>query len=199
MVKILFCDIDETLTESITGHVFKQHPLDIKLMRGVAEAITHFSKQYKIVGISNQGGCSAINRNTGKPHKTIENAVAEMQYTLQLLPQLDSIYFCPDFHGNLIYRVFPQDYIASERHLYLDPFYQSFRKPGAGMLQKAAHDLGLTLKDACMVGDRLEDEQAAANAGINFCPADIWRDRFKPGLITHEVTREQLRFPEGIN
>jgi D-glycero-D-manno-heptose 1,7-bisphosphate phosphatase len=35
------------------------------------------------------------------------------------------------------------------------------------------------IEDAWMVGDRLEDEQCAINAGINFCPAEVWRDRFK--------------------
>jgi D-glycero-D-manno-heptose 1,7-bisphosphate phosphatase len=49
-----------------------------------------------------------------------------------------------------------------------------------------------------MVGDRPEDEQCAINAGVNFCPADVWRDRFKPGIFTHQVTSAQLEFLEGV-
>jgi D-glycero-D-manno-heptose 1,7-bisphosphate phosphatase len=38
---------------------------------------------------------------------------------------------------------------------------------------------GVKLDDCWMVGDRPEDEQAAAVAGINFIWADIWRNRWK--------------------
>ncbi|WP_099068907.1 HAD hydrolase-like protein [Nostoc linckia] len=204
MVKILFLDIDGTATETLSGHTFKQHPQDVKVMEGADKAVSHFHNQgWTIIGISNQGGCAAINPDTGKPRKSIEDTITEMQFTLQLFPKINCIYFCPDFDGNLIYRVFYQSYTASERHLYLDPstnkpFYQSFRKPGAGMLQKAAHDLELSLENSWMVGDRPEDEQCAINAGINFCPADVWRDRFRPGMFAHQVTSKQLRFLEGI-
>ena len=38
------------------------------------------------------------------------------------------------------------------------------RKPGAGMLRRAARDLGISLADSVMIGDRCTDI-AAANAG----------------------------------
>lgn len=51
-----------------------------------------------------------------------------------------------------------------------------------------------------MIGDRpQDDEQCAINAGINFCPADVWRDKFCVGMFEHQVTPEQLKFLEGIN
>lgn len=48
------------------------------------------------------------------------------------------------------------------------------------------------------VGDRLEDEQAAEAVGVNFIRAEVWRDRFRPGMHSHEVTPHQLQFLEGI-
>lgn len=47
--------------------------------------------------------------------------------------------------------------------------------------------------------NRPEDEQCAINAGVNFCPADVWRNRFRIGMFTSSVTSEQLRFLEGFN
>ena len=51
-------------------------------MAGVHEAITslssanaHHKRQgYTIIGITNQGGCDTINRDTGKPLKSLEDA-----------------------------------------------------------------------------------------------------------------------------
>ncbi|QFS49657.1 hypothetical protein [Nostoc sphaeroides] len=65
-------------------------------MAGVHEAITslrdaartlssanahHKAQGYTIIGITNQGGCDTINRDTGKPLKSIKDAIAEQQYT----------------------------------------------------------------------------------------------------------------------
>jgi D-glycero-D-manno-heptose 1,7-bisphosphate phosphatase len=200
-MKILFVDIDGTLTETISGHAFKQSPTDVKVIEGADRAIAHFADLgWLIVGISNQGGCAAINPQTGKPHKTIEDTITEMQFALELLPQLSAIYFCPDFEGKDCWRVSPLDaYEISDRETQL---IGEFRKPNAGMLKLAklfVEDGGVGVEQMTMVGDRPEDEQSAINAGVNFCPANVWRDRFKPGVFTHEVTPAQLEFLEGVN
>lgn len=198
-MKMLFVDIDGTLTETISGHPFKQHPQDVKIIEGADKAVAHFAKLgWHIVGISNQGGCAAINPETGKPRKTIEATIAEMQFTLGLLPQLTAIYFCPDFEGNDCWRVSPLDaYEISDRETQL---IGEFRKPNAGMLKlaKLFVEDSEDVEEMMMIGDRPEDEQAAVNAGINFCPANVWRDRFKPGIFTHQVTLAQLEFLEGV-
>ncbi|MEH2034024.1 MAG: hypothetical protein V7K67_31200 [Nostoc sp.] len=91
-MKILFCDIDGTLTETISGHTFKQSPTDVKIIVGADKAIAHFADLgWLIVGVSNQGGCDTINRDTGKPLKSFEDAIAEMQFTLKLFPRLKAI------------------------------------------------------------------------------------------------------------
>ncbi len=90
-MKILFVDIDGTLTETISGNPFKQHPQDVKVMEGADKAVAYFHGQgWRIIGISNQGGAG---------HKSLEDAIAEMKLTQELLPQLLTIYFCPDFEG----------------------------------------------------------------------------------------------------
>ncbi|YAF99499.1 MAG: HAD hydrolase-like protein (plasmid) [Nodularia sp. CChRGM 3473] len=101
---------------------------------------------------------------------------------MQLLPELKVVYFCPDFDGDLIYKVSCEKHEAWERHQFLDPilnkpFYLSFRKPGAGMVQKAINDLGkiIDAKSSLFVGDRPEDEQCAAAANIPFLWAADWR------------------------
>ena len=73
-----------------------------------------------------------------------------------------------------------------------------FRKPQPGMLKLASH---IEFPDkSWYVGDRLEDEQAAAAAGINFMWADVWRDRFTPGMYDlRGVTTQQLEFLEDVN
>lgn len=199
MVKLLFCDIDGTLTETISGHTFK-HPQDVKVMEGAEAAIAHFHNQgWTVIGISNQGGCAAIDPITGKPRKTIEDAIAEMQFTMKLLPELISIYFCPDFEGTECWRVLQLS--ASEVGKQEPQFIGTYRKPNPGMilhnLEGIWEESGVI--DACwMIGDRPEDEQCALNAGINFCPADVWRNRFKTGIFEHQVTPVVLSFLEGV-
>lgn len=181
-MKLLFCDIDGTLTETISGATFKQHPNDVKVIEGAREAIAYFQSQgWTIVGISNQGGCSAINPATGKPHKSIEDAVNEMQFTLSLLPQIECILLCPDFEGNQLV------YVDEEKHIELSrTFEDSYRKPGIGMIQYIRLNiapLGDKVEECIMVGDRPEDQQCAANAGIKFIAADIWRNQYSVASI----------------
>ena len=96
-INILFVDIDGTLTTTKSGSPFKSSPDDIRPIAGSQKAITHFANRgYRIFGISNQGGCETINKETGKPFKSVDDAIAEMQNTLLFYSEIESIYFCPD-------------------------------------------------------------------------------------------------------
>lgn len=98
-MKILFVDIDGTLTETISGHAFKQNPQDVKIIGGADQAIIHFAKLgWHIIGISNQGGIAS-------GHKTLEATFQEFEFTLDLFPDLRDIYFCPDFEGQKLFVV----------------------------------------------------------------------------------------------
>lgn len=187
--KILFCDIDGTLTETISGRDFKQHPQDVKVIEGADKALAYFvNKGYQPIGISNQGGVTA-------GHKTIAAVIEEMQFTLELLPALGLIYFCPDYEGKILWSVTRSG--AAE----VDTTdLASCRKPRTGMIDYVFRNYGgnPTQTYSVMTGDRYDDQECAADAGINFMWAEFWREEFKTGVFTHQVTPEQLRFLEDL-
>lgn len=204
MKRAIFLDIDGTLTGTISGQTFKQHPHDISVLPGVEKALQYYQSQspkWVFIGVSNQGGCSSVNPKTGKTYKTVEDAIAEMRFTINLLPQLQAIYFCPDFEGVDCWKVTRDDAIVESLGRHSEPEQKYlFRKPAAGMLYRAAREYQIDLKQSWMVGDRTEDEMCANNAGVSFMPADIWRMRFTPGVYEfRKTTREQLGFLENIN
>jgi D-glycero-D-manno-heptose 1,7-bisphosphate phosphatase len=159
-MNILFLDLDGTVRRSKSGQTFINSPEDQELIPGVREAINQYS-DWAIVGITNQGGVAA-----GK--KSLHNCVAEQQRTLEILPKMRSIYFCPDFEGEQCYRVEVDNFRDCSKE------GGGFRKPEAGMIRLAIAHLGKPEK-ALFVGDRPEDELAAARAGIPFIWADLWR------------------------
>jgi D-glycero-D-manno-heptose 1,7-bisphosphate phosphatase len=64
---------------------------------------------------------------------------------------LDGVYYCP-YH--------PEHGVGEYRREHED------RKPGPGMLRRAAKDLGISLGDSVLVGDRCSDVAAANAAGL---------------------------------
>lgn len=167
MSKLLLLDCDGTIREPLSGKKFIQHPRDQRIIEGVDKAIAHYSsREWTIIGTSNQGGVAA-------KHKSIEACEEEQFYTLELLPQVHSILFCPDYEGEVCVEV-TREYC---RHCYNEGRFESFRKPGAGMIQLALMEYPAS--ECWYVGDRPEDEQAAAAAGVDFMWADIWRNRFR--------------------
>ncbi|MCC5616547.1 hypothetical protein LC605_15995 [Nostoc sp. CHAB 5836] len=156
------------------------------------KAIAHFHQNnWLVVGVSNQGGVTS-------GFKTIAGTIEEMANTLKLFPGLSRIYFCPDFEGKELYFVSRDDCDAygGKLRVVLPSDFISCRKPSPGMINNVL--IGKDVTEVWMVGDRPEDEQSAINAKINFCPADVWRDQFKPGVFTHKVTPAQLQFLEGL-
>jgi D-glycero-D-manno-heptose 1,7-bisphosphate phosphatase len=168
MIKILLVDLDGTCRESINGDTFINDPYNQKLIDGVQEAIARYH-DWKIIGITNQGGVIA-----GK--KSLENCFEEQRQTLKLIPQMWMILFCTD-NGSTMFRL-------SQRMLELHgmpvmvnrPNFGNFRKPNPGMINFALKLFKEKPEQILMVGDRPEDQQAAANAGINFMWAEDWRN-----------------------
>lgn len=70
---------------------------------------------------------------------------------LERCARIDAVYFCPYHpeHGLGVYQRESED-----------------RKPGHGMLLRAARDLGIDLKASIMVGDKISDMDAGYNAGV---------------------------------
>lgn len=170
MSQLLILDKDGTLVIPASGKQFVQHPEDQIVLPGVKDAIAHYHAQnYICVIASNQGGVAA-------GYKSLEAAIAEMCYCLQLLPQIESVYFCPDFKGNECWCV------RRDRSFQVGVLKLKgrMRKPGDGMIQQAlwAHP-GVT--DILVVGDRPEDEQAAIAAKARFTHAQVFRGLFAKG------------------
>jgi D-glycero-D-manno-heptose 1,7-bisphosphate phosphatase len=190
MMKAILFDVDGTLTETLSGATFKQNPTDVKIIEGVEKGLKHF-KAYKKIGISNQGGVAAT-------HKSIEEAIEEMQYTLELLPQIEEIYICPDYEGQVCYRITKNDNLQIS-NLEIKEEKYSYRKPGAGMIFQAVSDHKIDLSQSWMVGDRPEDNACALNAGVEFLPAHIFHQRFLGGMQVMEgITKEQIELLEGL-
>ena len=170
-MKIAIIDKDGTLTETVSGATFVQSPTDQKLIDGVQPALAKLlSEGYTLAIASNQAGVEA-------GHKTLEDAIAEMQYAMKLINIQYHGLFCPDMAGNECYIV--SDFSAPplhkvERYKHL---IGQFRKPNAGMLL-ALRQLFEIDGDGCeciMIGDSEKYDKGAADAAqIPFIHAKDW-------------------------
>lgn len=190
MTKIFFFDLDGTLRQTKSGATFISFPEDQKPIAGSQKAVAYYqSKGFTCVGITNQGGVAA-------GHKSLESAIEEQRITLSLFPQLSEIFFCPSW-GEDCYKM---DRKSEPLFISAHPGF-SCRKPGCGMIQIAAtffREDELEIDDCWMTGDRPEDEQCAAAAGINFIPAAVMLAKFTPGMTeiacTHTDPAVLLKF-----
>ena len=195
MKKLLLTDCDGTLREPASGEKFIQHPLDQKIIDGADRALAHYYKEgWIIVAISNQAGVEA-------GYKSLEDAIAESHYTLELFPQILCLYICPDFQGKHCWLIGRKhDEVPVHTTDWGEEFIGSFRKPQPGMLGAAIKISGFKEQKSeyWYVGDRPEDEEAGMRAGVNFMPSDIWLNRFRPGIYLVNATPKQIEFLEGI-
>jgi len=139
----VFLDRDGTLIEQV-GYLSK--PEQIKLVPGGGKALKQLREAgFTCILITNQ---SAIGRGliTEADLTEIHQVLAEQ--LAQHHTQLDGIYYCP---------VVPQ---VKDRTL-IDHYE---RKPGPGMLFKAANELGIDLTRSWMIGDMISDLVAGYHA-----------------------------------
>src|SRR5215475_12260766 len=103
---------------------------------------------YKLVVVTNQAGVA-------RGLYTEEDFEVLMQWMREALRaegvELAAVYHCP-YH--------PEHGVGRYRREHED------RKPGTGMLRRAMNDLGVSLTESVMVGDRCSDVAAANNAGL---------------------------------
>ncbi len=139
-----FLDRDGTVIE-LVHHL--TDPSDVKLIDGAGDAIRRLREAgWKVIVITNQ---SVIGR--GKLSEAgLEDVHAVMDAQLAAKgAKVDGLYFCP---------LAPTQ---KDQRMIEDPM----RKPGPGMLLKAAEDHDLDLARSWMVGDSLSDVLAGRNAG----------------------------------
>ncbi len=138
-----FLDRDGTIIEAVH---YLSDPRSVRLLPGAAEAIRRLrAAGLACVVVTNQ---SAIGRGMFSEER-LDEIHDELERQLAAEgTELDAIYFCPEVPGT-------SDLAQVE---YAD------RKPGPGMLFRAAEALGLDLDASWMVGDMLSDVHAGINA-----------------------------------
>jgi histidinol-phosphate phosphatase family protein len=140
----IFLDRDGTVIEHVH---YLSDPALVRLLPGVAEALRRFRRAgFARILVTNQ---SAIGRGMLTTER-LDQIHAEMNRQLATHgATVDAIYYCPDAPA------------GDDRTLVENPE----RKPGPGMLLRAAADLKLDLGVSWMVGDLISDVLAGQNAG----------------------------------
>ena len=156
--KILFCDLDGTLIETISGSTFPKGIWDMKLRFDVLDAIKELNPEYVFI-VSNQGGIESgfVNRYDFKiKSEYITRAIRE---------------YCEC----KCYSMY------CETNDKLDPY----RKPNTGMLEKLVEryvgdDVEYIKQKSLMIGDASgkegqfsdSDKKTAENFGIDYMDVD---------------------------
>lgn len=140
----VFLDRDGTLIEHVP---YLSDPAMVSLLPRVAEALKRLRRAgFARVLVTNQSaigrGMLAVNR-LDEIHTELNRQLALQGATI------DGVYYCPDA---------PK---GDDRTVVENPD----RKPGPGMLLRAAADLNLDLRVSWMVGDLISDVLAGLNAG----------------------------------
>jgi histidinol-phosphate phosphatase family protein len=140
----IFLDRDGTIIEHVH---YLSDPAMVRLLPGAAEALTRFRRAgFARVLVTNQ---SAIGRGMFTAER-LDEIHTEMNRQLAARgATIDAVYYCPDVP------------IGDDRTV----VENSDRKPGPGMLLRAAADLKLDLGASWMIGDLVSDVLAGKNAG----------------------------------
>jgi len=164
----VFLDRDGTIIEE-RGYL--NHPDALELIEGAAEAVALLNRSgLKTIVVSNQSGVargyfpeSLVARVHGKMVALFNEKGA----------RLDAIYYCPHHP------------CAGE------PPYRKdceCRKPGIGMIDRAAREYSIDVSRSYLVGDKMSDVQTAVNAG---CKAILVMTGYGKG--EWEFNRERLK------
>jgi D-glycero-D-manno-heptose 1,7-bisphosphate phosphatase len=141
----VFFDRDGTLIEEV-GYL--RTPDEVRLIPGAAEAVRRLNdRRITTCVISNQSGIARgllTEADLLQIHKRLQRDLAGAG------AHLDRIYYCPHHptEGRPPYNI-----------------ECSCRKPGIGMLQRAAEELPISLAQSFVIGDKTLDIEAGARAG----------------------------------
>jgi D-glycero-D-manno-heptose 1,7-bisphosphate phosphatase len=140
----VFLDRDGTLIEHVH---YISDPDNVRLLPEVGPALRRLQQAgFALVVVTNQSGI-------GRGEITVEQYEAVNSEMTRLLAiegvTLDAVYYCPEAPS------------GDDRTVVT----HNDRKPGPGMLQKGAKDLGLDLSTSWMIGDMISDALAGINAG----------------------------------
>ncbi len=144
--RALFLDRDGVINEEV-GYLFR--PAEVRWVPGIIPLCrTALALDYRIVVVTNQSGIA-------RGLYTAADFEALMAWMREQLAaegvRLTAVYHCP-YH--------PEHGVGELRREHPD------RKPGPGMLLRAAREHDLDLASSSMVGDRCSDMAAANAAGV---------------------------------
>jgi histidinol-phosphate phosphatase family protein len=146
----VFLDRDGTLNTEVDGVTSLEK---LELIAGVAEAVRELNHRgARVVVVTNQpivakGWCTEADLQ--QIHNKLETLLGRGGAFV------DRIYYCPH-HPEA---GFPGERVELK-------IACSCRKPGIGLIQRAAQDLAIDLKSSWLIGDSTRDIQTAKNAGI---------------------------------
>jgi D-glycero-D-manno-heptose 1,7-bisphosphate phosphatase len=140
----VFLDRDGT----VIAHVhYLSDPADVRLLPGAARAIARLrASGFACVVVTNQSGIGRGMYTEERLHQVHEEMARQLEGEGV---NLDGVYFCPEAP-------------AGDDPTEVD---HPDRKPGPGMLVRAARELRLDLAASWMVGDMISDALAGVNAG----------------------------------
>ena len=144
--RALFLDRDGVVNEEV-GYLHRIE--EVRFVDGIFSLCrTAMGLGYKLIVVTNQAGIA-------RGYYSEEDFYALMEWMRGALRvegvELDAVYHCP-FH--------PEHGVGQYKREHED------RKPGTGMLRKGAAELGVSLAESVMVGDRCSDVGAANAAGL---------------------------------
>lgn len=155
--KVLFCDLDGTLIETISGETFPKGIWDMQIRFEVLDKIKEIKPKCLLI-VTNQGGI-------GKGFVNRRNFEFKMEYICCSIKEYTEI---------------PVEYSYCEKN---DPSYK-YRKPNSGMLDSLMHKMinrgivrnGIEIDKMLMIGDASgkegqfsdSDKKTAENFGIDY-------------------------------
>lgn len=144
--RALFLDRDGVVNVEV-GYLHRAE--DVCFVEGIFSLCrTAMRLGYRLIVVTNQAGIAR----GYYTEEDFERLMEWMQGALRVEGvELDAVYFCP-FH--------PEHGIGQYKREHED------RKPGTGMLLRGAAELGVSLAESVMVGDRCSDMAAANAAGL---------------------------------
>lgn len=150
MHKLIVFDVDGTLVETASGATFRKSASDWHWLPGRLETC----KQVRAQGVR----LALATNQAGVAFSYSKFTEAEMQQEIEATAQAIGAEFVGVCYTTPNEKALPQYRKADDTR----------RKPGPGMLLEAMAHYGIDPQETLFVGDRPEDQQAAAAAGVAF-------------------------------